>query len=69
MEEKKKGRVKLIILLSIIWFVVALPLPWLYLTPQEAMPQLIILLKIIGIISIPFIVLGVVWYIKPELTT
>ncbi|HET8720362.1 MAG TPA: hypothetical protein VFM64_05160 [Candidatus Nitrosotenuis sp.] len=69
MESKRKKRAKLIILLSIIWFVVALPLPWLYLTPEEATPQMVILLKLIGIISIPFIVLGVAWSIKPELTT
>jgi hypothetical protein len=69
LETKKKKRIKLIVLLSIIWFVIALPLPWLYLTPEEAKPQLFILLEIIGIISIPFIVLGVVWTIKPELTT
>jgi hypothetical protein len=69
LETKKKKRVKLLVLLSIIWFVVALPLPWLYLTPEEAKSQMFILLELIGIISIPFIILAVVWTIKPELTT
>jgi hypothetical protein len=44
-------------------------LPWLYATPEEAKPQLFILLQIIGFMSIPFIVLAIVWTIKPELTT
>jgi hypothetical protein len=51
-----------------IWFVISLPLPWLYQTPEEARPQMYILLQMIGIISIPFIVLGIAWTIKPELT-
>jgi hypothetical protein len=52
-----------------IWFVISLPLPWLYKTPEEARPQMYILLQMIGIISIPFIVLGIAWTVKPELTT
>ncbi|MEM3006706.1 MAG: hypothetical protein QXW37_02345 [Candidatus Nitrosotenuis sp.] len=69
MESRRKKRVKTIALLATIWFVISLPLPWLWATPQEAMPQLMILLQIIGLISIPFIVLAIVWTIKPELTT
>jgi len=66
---QKKRKVRIIILLSIIWFVISLPLPWLYKTPEEARPQMNILLQMIGIISIPFIVLGIAWTVKPELTT
>ncbi|HXG74511.1 MAG TPA: hypothetical protein VNK44_06820 [Candidatus Nitrosotenuis sp.] len=69
MEPKRKKRVQTIALLATIWFVISLPLPWLWTTPQEATPQLMILLQIIGLISIPFIVLAIVWTIKPELTT
>ncbi|CDI06600.1 hypothetical protein [Candidatus Nitrosotenuis uzonensis] len=69
METKRKKRAKTIILLAIIWFVVSLPLPWLFTTPDEVRPQTFILLQIIGLISIPFIVLAIVWTIKPELAT
>ncbi|MEW6044402.1 MAG: hypothetical protein AB1608_09075 [Thermoproteota archaeon] len=69
LEPRRKKRVQTIALLATIWFVVSLPLPWLWATPDEARPQLIVLLQIIGLISIPFIVLAIVWTIKPELTT
>jgi hypothetical protein len=69
LEPRKKKRVQTLILLAVIWFVVTLPLPWLYATPEEAKPQLFVVLQIIGLISIPFIVLAIVWTIKPELTT
>ncbi len=69
MSPQKKRKAKIIILLAMIWFVISLPLPWLYQTPEEARPQMYILLQMIGIISIPFVVLGVAWTLKPELTT
>jgi hypothetical protein len=69
LEPTKKKRVQIIALLAIIWFVITLPLPWLFTTPDVVRPQLLVLLQIIGFISIPFIVLAVVWTIKPELTT
>ncbi len=69
LEQKKKKRVQIIAILAIIWFFVTLPLPWLFTTPDVVRPQLFILLQIIGFISIPFVVLAVVWTIKPELTT
>jgi hypothetical protein len=69
LEPRRKKRVKTIALLATIWFVISLPLPWLWTVPEEAKPQLIVLLQIIGLISIPFIVLAIVWTIKPELTT
>jgi hypothetical protein len=69
LDSKKKRRAKTIILLAIIWFVVSLPLPWFFTASDEAKPQMFVLLQIVGIISIPFIMLAIVWTIKPELTT
>ena len=65
----RKTKAKLIILLGIIWIIVTLPLPWVVNNPQVSESQFNTILGIIGIISIPFIVLGVVWTLKPELTT
>ncbi len=68
MEDKKK-KAKIIILLGIIWVVVTLPLPWIVNNPQVSDSQFNIILSIIGVMSIPFIMLGVAWTLKPELTT
>jgi len=57
-----------IILMALIWFVVTLPLPWLF-TGDVDQDQLFTILPIIGLISIPFVVLGIAWTLKPELTT
>ena len=65
---KKKQRLKTIILMSLIWFVITLPLPWV-ITGDMGQDQLSIILPIIGFISIPFVVLGIAWTLKPELTT
>ena len=67
--DTKKKKAKLIILLGVIWVIVTLPLPWLINNPQVSESQLNIILGIVGIMSIPFVVLGVVWTLKPELTT
>jgi len=64
---KKKTR-NMIILLSLIWFVITLPLPWMF-TGDIGQDQLFILLPIIGFISIPFVALGIAWTLKPDLTT
>jgi len=64
---KKKTR-NTIILLSLIWFVVTLPLPWLF-TGDIGQDQFFTLLPIIGFISIPFVALGIAWTLKPDLTT
>jgi len=64
--EKKKRN--MIILLAIIWFVVTLPLPWLF-TGDIGQDRLFTLLPIIGFISIPFVALGIAWTLKPDLTT
>jgi len=64
--EKKKRN--MIILLASIWFIVTLPLPWLF-TGDIGQDQLYTLLPIIGFISIPFVALGIAWTLKPDLTT
>ena len=68
MNELKKKTRNMIILLSLIWFVITLPLPWLF-TGDIGQDQLFTLLPIIGFISIPFVVLGIAWTLKPDLTT
>lgn len=68
MNDRKK-KTKLIILLGVIWIVITLPLPWIINNPEVSGQQFNIILTIIGVMSIPFIVLGVVWTLKPELTT
>ena len=65
----RKAKVKLIILLGSIWIIITLPLPWLVNNPLVSETQFNTILAIIGVMSIPFIVLGVVWTLKPELTT
>ena len=69
MMKDKKSKAKLIILLGIIWIVITLPLPWIINNPEVSETQFNTILAIIGVMSIPFIVLGVVWILKPELTT
>ena len=69
MMTNRKTKAKLIILLGIIWIIITLPLPWIVNNPQVSESQFNTILGIIGIMSIPFIVLGVVWTLKPELTT
>ena len=65
---KKKKIRSTIILMAIIWFVITLPLPWL-ITGDVGQDQLVIILPIIGLISVPFVALGIAWTLKPELTT
>jgi len=62
-------KIKMFILLSGIWFVITLPLPWLVNNPLVSVSSFYTILGIIGIMSIPFIMLGIAWSIKPELTT
>ena len=70
MNPRTKKKIEIISLLSIIWFVITLPLPWILTAPAEAaQTQLMIILQITGMISIPFVILAVVWTLKPELTT
>ena len=65
---KKKKMRNTIILMALIWFVVTLPLPWLF-TGDVGQDQLFTILPIIGLISVPFVVLGIAWTLKPELVT
>ncbi len=65
----RKAKAKLIILLGIIWIIISLPLPWIVNNPDVSESQFTTILGIIGVMSVPFIVLGVVWTLKPELTT
>jgi|TARA_B100000809_G_scaffold229649_1_gene243434 hypothetical protein len=65
----RKAKAKLIILLGGLWIIVTLPLPWLVNNPLVSETQFNTILAIVGVMSIPFIVLGVAWTLKPELTT
>jgi len=65
----RKLKAKLIILLGVLWVIITLLLPWIVNNPEVSESQFNTILGIIGIMSIPFIVLGVVWTLKPELTT
>jgi len=69
MMKDRKAKAKVIILLGSIWIIITLPLPWLVNNPLVSETQFNTILAIIGVMSIPFIVLGVVWTLKPELTT
>jgi hypothetical protein len=70
MNPHTKKKIEIISLLSIIWFVITLPLPWILTAPPEAaQTQLIIILQITGMISVPFVILAIVWTLKPELTS
>jgi len=69
MMNDRKAKAKLLILLGIIWIIITLPLPWIVNNPEVSQSQFNTILGIIGIMSIPFIALGVVWTLKPELTT
>ncbi|MDB3956523.1 hypothetical protein N9385_02480 [Candidatus Nitrosopelagicus sp.] len=67
MNPKKKQKIEIIGLLVGIWFILSLPLPWLITIPDVAQQQLLIILQMTGLVSIPFIGLAVAWTLKPEL--
>lgn len=70
MKPKTRKKVEIIILLSLIWFVITLPLPWIITAPFDAAKtQLTVILQITALVSVPFVILAIVWTIKPELTT
>ena len=70
MNPRTKKKIETIALLSVIWFVVTLPLPWIITAETEAaQTQLVVILQITAMISVPFVILAVVWTLKPELTT
>jgi hypothetical protein len=67
---RTKKKLEIVILLSLIWFVITLPLPWVLTAPPEAaQTQLLIILEITIMVSIPFVALAIAWTLKPELTT
>ena len=67
MNARKKQRIEIIGLLVGIWFIVSLPLPWLITTPIVAQQQLLIIVQMTGLMSIPFVGLAIAWTLKPEL--
>ena len=67
MNPKKKQKIEVIGLLVGIWFILSLPLPWLITMPDVAQQQLLIILQMTGLVSIPFVGLAVAWTLKPEL--
>jgi flagellar basal body-associated protein FliL len=70
MTPKKKNSLKIIIMLSIIWFASALPVPFLWSSPNpQQTEQFKTYLEIAALISIPFIGMGIAWTLKPELAT
>ena len=70
MKSRRRKKIEIIILLSLIWFVITLPLPWILTAPPEAsQTQLMIVLQITAMVSVPFVILAIVWTLKPELTT
>ena len=62
-------KTKMYVLLALIWFIISLPLPWIINNPTISESSFFTILGIIGIMSIPFVMLGIVWSIKPELTS
>ncbi|AJM91603.1 hypothetical protein [Nitrosopumilus piranensis] len=66
---KLNKKTQMYILLAVIWFVISLPLPWIINNPLVSESSFFTILGIIGIMSIPFVMLGVAWSIKPELTS
>jgi len=70
MTPQKKRSLKIIIMLSIIWFASALPVPFLWSSPSpQQSEQFKTYLEIAALISIPFIGMGIAWTLKPELAT
>ncbi len=67
MNARKKQRIEIVGILVGIWFVLSLPLPWLITIPDVAQQQLLIILQMTGLISIPFVGLAIAWTLKPEL--
>ena len=67
MSPRKKQKVEIVSLLVGIWFILSLPLPWLIPTPDVAQQQLLIIVQMTGLISIPFVGLAIAWTLKPEL--
>ena len=67
MNPRKKQKIEIVALLVGIWFILSLPLPWLITTPDVAQQQIIIIVQMTGLVSIPFVGLAIAWTLKPEL--
>ena len=67
MNARKKQIIEIVGILVGIWFVLSLPLPWLITIPDVAQQQLLIIVQMTGLISIPFVGLAIAWTLKPEL--
>ena len=59
MNARKKQRIEIIGLLVGVWFILSLPLPWLITTPDVAQQQLLIIVQMTGLISVPFVGLAI----------
>ena len=68
MGSDRRRRAKLMVLLGVIWFVITLPLPFIINNPDVDEGQFYTIMGIVAIMSVPFVVLGVVWTLRPELT-
>lgn len=64
----RRRKVRMAVLLGVIWFVITLPLPFLINNPDVPERQFYTILGIVAVMSIPFVVLGVAWTLRPELT-
>lgn len=70
MTPKRKKVLKIIIMLSVIWFAAALPVPLMWSAPTPLQSQQYwTYIEIAAIVSLPFIGMGIAWTLKPELTT
>ena len=67
MNARINQRIEIIGLLVGVWFILSLPLPWLITTPDVAQQQLLIIVQMTGLISVPFVGLAIAWTLKPEL--
>ena len=67
MNPRKKQKIEIVALLVGIWVSLSLPLPWLITPPDVAQQQLIIIVQMTGLVSIPFVGLAIAWTLKPEL--
>ena len=57
MNARKKQRIEIVGLLVGIWFILSLPLPWLITVPDVAQQQLLIIVQMTGLISIPLCII------------
>lgn len=69
MNPKRKRLFKIIIMLSVVWFAIVIPVPFLWIYPAlQQSEQYKTYVVIAVLVSIPLIVRGIVWTLKPQLT-